>query len=69
MGSVQVAEHFDHADGAGADDDDEKGGEDAQQHGEEDLDRHLLSLLLGSLSADQTHLHGLFAQHTADGQA
>ena len=67
--AVEVAEGVDHADGAGADDDDEQGWEDAQEHGEEDFDGDFLGLFLGSLAADQSHLDGLFAEDAADGQA
>ena len=46
----ELREGLHHPDRAGADDDDEQRREDAQQQREEDLDRHLLGLLLGPLT-------------------
>ena len=62
----EAREHPHDPDDAGADDDDHQRREDAEQHREEDLDRHLLGLLLGPLTAHQPHLLGLLAQHVGD---
>ena len=43
--------------------------EDAEEHREEDLDRHLLGLLLGPLTTHEPHLLGLLAQDVGDRQA